>query len=105
MDDVQLGETSSNILTPRKRFDSWTSPANYHTRSNKNNMNTALQSNEPKKEETKYTVQEVLDSLSYSIADHDSDVDGKIYITSDKNGAGFQIYLTKEEFETISKTY
>lgn len=56
-----------------------------------------------KKEPAKRTTREVLDSLSYDIVDHDEDVTGKIYITSDLDGSGFQIQLTKEQLEILLK--
>ena len=57
------------------------------------------------KEPTLRTTREVLDSLSYEIVDHDEDVTGGIHFTSDLDGSGFIIRLTKEEIEVLLKTY
>lgn len=47
------------------------------------------------KTERKYTVREVLDSLSFEEVDHDGDFDGYIHLTSDLDGSGTQINMSK----------
>jgi len=58
-------------------------------------MNTITQSIEEKKEATKHTVREVLDSLYFETVDHDGDSLGFLHLTSDLDGSGTKIELAK----------
>lgn len=43
----------------------------------------------------KYTVREVLDSLCFEEVDHDEDFDGFIHITSDLDGSGTKLEMSR----------